>query len=110
LGVWKSRFLTSAGGATGTRTVGSGSGAYDLHQFGAEILLSKGFAVLTPYIGAGFTSSRGRIGRGLAERTDTTTRAVAYAGLRLNLLLPKIVVEVEKGEAVQGAVRIGFGL
>ena len=93
---------------TGTRTIGSD--AYDLHQFGAEILLSKGFAVLTPYIGAGLTSSRGRIGRGLAERTDTTTRAVAYAGLRLNLLLPKIVVEVEKGEAVQGAVRIGFGL
>ncbi|HEV7519070.1 MAG TPA: hypothetical protein VGR07_22500 [Thermoanaerobaculia bacterium] len=94
--------------ATGTRTVGSG--AYDLHQFGAELLLSKGFAVLTPYIGAGLTYSQGRLGRGLAERTDNTTRAVAYAGLRLNLLLPKIIVEVEKGEVVQGAVRIGFGL
>ncbi|MEA2694186.1 MAG: hypothetical protein QOJ16_3573 [Acidobacteriota bacterium] len=94
--------------ATGTRTVGSG--AYDLHQFGAELLLSKGFALLTPYIGAGFTSSRGRLGHGTAERTDNATRAIAYAGLRLNLLLPKIVVEVEKGEIVQGAVRIGFGL
>ena len=94
--------------ATGTRTLGSGD--YSLDQFGAEILLSKGFAVLTPYIGAGLTSSRGRLGRGSAERTDTATRAVAYAGLRLNLLLPKIVVEVEKGEVVQGAVRIGFGL
>jgi hypothetical protein len=94
--------------ATGTRTVGSGP--YDLHQFGAELLLSKGFAVLTPYIGAGFVYSRGRLGHGAAELDDSATRPVAYAGLRLNLLLPKIVFEVEKGEAVQGAVRIGFGL
>jgi len=93
---------------TGTRTVSSGD--YDLHQFGAELLLSKGFAILTPYIGAGFTYSRGRLGRGAAELTDNATRAVAYAGVRINLLLPKIVVEVEKGEVVQGAVRVGFGL
>jgi hypothetical protein len=93
---------------TGTQSVGSGP--YDLHQYGAELLLSKGFAVLTPYIGAGLTYSRGRLGHGPLELTDNATRAVAYAGLRLNLLLPKIVVEVEKGEVVQGAVRIGFGL
>jgi hypothetical protein len=96
---------------TGTRTVGSG--AYGLDQYGAEILLSKGFTVLTPYVGAGLTHSRGRLGNlghGTADLTDNATRAVAYAGLRLNLLVPKIVVEVEKGEAVQGAVRIGFGL
>jgi hypothetical protein len=93
---------------TGTRTVSSG--AYDLRQYGAELLLSKGFTVLTPYVGVGLTYSRGRLGHGVLELTDNATRAVAYAGLRLNLLLPKIVVEVEKGEVVQGAVRIGFGL
>jgi len=93
---------------TGTRTVGSGP--YDLHQFGAELLLSKGFTVLTPYVGAGLTYSRGRLDRSTTDLTDNATRAVAYAGLRLNLLVPKIVVEIEKGEAVQGAVRIGFGL
>ena len=92
---------------TGTRTVG---GVYGLDQYGAELLLSKGFTVLTPYVGAGLTHSRGRLGHGTAELTDNSTRAVAYAGLRLNLLLPKIVFEVEKGEAVQGAVRVGFGL
>jgi len=93
---------------TGTRTVSSG--AYDLHQFGAELLLSKGFAILTPYVGAGLTYSRGQLGHGATLLTDNATRAVAYAGVRLNLLLPKIVVEVEKGEVVQGAVRVGFGL
>jgi hypothetical protein len=93
---------------TGTRTVSSGP--YDLHQFGAELLLSKGFAIFTPYIGGGFTYSRGRLGRGAAELSDNATRAIAYAGVRINLLLPKIVVEVEKGEVLQGAVRVGFGL
>lgn len=93
---------------TGTRTVGSG--AYGLDQYGAELLLSKGFTVLTPYVGAGLTYSRGRLDHGTAELTESSTRAVAYAGLRLNLLLPKIVFEVEKGETVQGAVRVGFGL
>jgi hypothetical protein len=93
---------------TGTRTVSSG--AYDLSQYGAEVLLSKGFTILTPYIGAGLTYSRGSLGHGDLALNDHATRAVAYAGLRLNLLLPKIVVEIEKGEVVQGAVRIGFGL
>jgi opacity protein-like surface antigen len=93
---------------TGTRTVNTPT--YDLNQLGAELLLSKGFALLTPYIGAGLTYSRGKLGRGPIELTDDATRAVAYAGLRLNLFVPKIVVEVEKGEVVQGAVRVGFGL
>jgi len=34
---------------------------------------------------------------------------VAFAGITLNLLLSKINFEVEKGEAVQAAVRVGFG-
>ncbi len=93
---------------TGTRTVSSG--AYDLRQYGAELLLSKGFTIFTPYIGAGLTYSRGTLGHGDLALNDNATRAVAYAGLRLNLLLPKIVVEIEKGEVVQGAVRVGFGL
>ena len=44
-------------------------------SFGAEFLLSKGFAVLTPYIGAGLTYSRGRLGHGPAQLTDNATRA-----------------------------------
>jgi hypothetical protein len=94
--------------ATGTRTQGSGD--FSLDQYGAELLLSKGFAIFTPYIGAGFTYSRGRLGHGSLELADNSTRAIAYAGLRINLLLPKITVEVEKGEVVQGAVRVGFGI
>jgi hypothetical protein len=93
---------------TGTRTVDAT--AYELNQYGADVLLSKGFTVLTPYIGAGFIRSKGRLGRGLLPSfEDTETQGVAFAGITLNLLLPKINFEVEKGEAVQAAVRVGFG-
>lgn len=93
---------------TGTRTLDSG--AYDLDQYGGELLLSKGFTVLTPYVGAGFVYSKGTLDR-LAGPAfeESDTQAILYAGITLNLLLPKITVEVEKGEVLQGAVKVGFG-
>jgi hypothetical protein len=93
---------------TGTRTVNAT--AYELNQYGADVLLSKGFTVLTPYVGAGLIRSKGRLNRGLLPAfDDTETHGVAFAGITLNLLLPKINFEVEKGEALQAAVRVGFG-
>jgi hypothetical protein len=88
---------------TGTQT--QGSSRYDLEQYGAELLLSKGFTVLTPFVGVGAVYSKGRLG----DLEEDGTEAVAYVGATLNLLLPKITVAVEKGEALQGTVRIGFG-
>lgn len=92
---------------TGSRTMDAG--AYDLDQYGAEVLLSKGFAVLTPYIGAGVVHSRGTLHGTLSSRRDEDTRGIAYAGATLNLLIPKITVELEQGEALQGSLRVGFG-
>lgn len=93
---------------TGTRTINDK--AYSLDQYGAELLLSKGFVLATPYIGAGIVYSKGTLDSPLgSSRGDTTTRPVLYAGVTLNLLVPKIHVEVEKGETVQAAVRIGIG-
>jgi hypothetical protein len=94
---------------TGTRTLDTK--AYDLDQYGAELLLSKGFTVVTPYVGAGVIRSKGRLDSTLGNTfEDTHNRGVVFGGVRLNLLLPKIVIEVEKAEVVQGAVRVGFGL
>ena len=94
---------------TGTRTLGSET--YDLDQYGAEILLSKGFAVLTPFVGAGVVRSEGSLDTGLGRTLDESdTQGVLYGGITLNLLLPKITVEVEKADVVQGAVRIAIGL
>lgn len=92
---------------TGTRTVDTDT--YDLDQWGAELLASKGFTVLTPYIGAGVVRSKGTLSGGLDSLSDTETRGILYGGLTLNLLLPKITVELEKADQVQGAVRVGFG-
>ena len=94
---------------TGTRTMGSD--VYDLDQYGAELLLSKGFTVVTPYVGAGVVRSEGSLESSLGRRfEDSETRGVIYGGVTLSMLLPKITVEVEKAEVVQGAVRIAFGL
>ena len=94
---------------TGTRTLDAE--AYELDQYGAEVLLSKGFTVVTPYIGAGIVYSKGTLDRGdlLGDLEEEETDGVLYAGVTLNLLLPKITVELEKGEVLQGALRIGFG-
>jgi opacity protein-like surface antigen len=94
---------------TGTRTMGSD--VYDLDQYGAEILLSKGFTVVTPYVGAGVVRSEGSLDSSLGRTfEDSQTRGVIYGGVTVSLLLPKITVEVEKADVVQGAVRIAFGL
>ena len=94
---------------TGTRT--TGGGAYDLDLYGAELELSKGFAVVTPYVGAGFYYGEGSLDRGaLGDPFETDdTRGFVYAGVTLNLLLPKITVEVEQGEAFQGALNLAIG-
>jgi hypothetical protein len=94
---------------TGSRAVDAK--AYDFDQYGAEVLFSKGFTVLTPYVGAGVFRSKGTLDRTAIGSSfeDTTNRGVLYAGITLNLLLPKITVEVEKADVVQGAVRVGIG-
>jgi hypothetical protein len=93
---------------TGTQTLGGGR--YDLRQLGAEVLVSKGFTVLTPYVGAGMVRSRGRLDRVSGGRLeDTTTRPIVYAGATLNLLIPRLTFEVERGDATQYALRLGIG-
>ncbi len=104
---------TPAFGLRGTYSRASGSDVYSLDQGGLELEISKGFAVLTPYAGAGVVWSKSSFDR-TAPFSGTlsvdSTDAVVYGGVILNLLVPKISFEVEKGDTVQGAVRIAFGL
>jgi hypothetical protein len=95
---------------TGTKTTG-GNSPYDLEQEGAELVLSKGFPLFTPYVGAGIVTSKGTLDRfESGTYRDRDTRPILYGGVRLNLLVPKITVEVEKADVVQAAVRVGFGI
>lgn len=94
--------------ATGTRSIG-GDSEYELTSYGVEVLASKGFTILTPYVGAGLVRSEGRfpLSHGLEVKT---TQEIVYAGLVLNLLVPKIALEVERGKTWQAALRLGFGI
>jgi hypothetical protein len=92
---------------TGTQTESGKS--YDLDQYGAEVLVSKTLAVLTPFAGAGVVYSRGRLDGTSGRLSESDTQPVFYAGLTLNLLLPKITAEVEHADRTQVAVRVGFG-
>jgi len=93
---------------TGTRTVDAN--AYRLDQYGAELLVSKGFPAVTPYVGIGFVSSKGTLDSNLRSLSDTTTHPVIFGGVTISLLVPKIHIEAEWGEAFQAAVRVGIGL
>jgi hypothetical protein len=93
---------------TGTRTIDAK--AYRLDQYGAELLLSKGFPVVTPYVGAGIVRSKGTLDSTLRSLSETDTRPVVFAGVTLSLLVPKIHIEVERGDGFQAAVRVGIGL
>ena len=93
---------------TGTQTLDAGT--YDLEQYGIEVLVSKGFLVATPSAGAGLVRSESTLTRpGGGEIDESSTEPVLFAGVRLKLLLPTLTVEVERGEHVQAAVRVGFG-
>lgn len=98
--------------ALGVRVTG-GRGtndAYELEQYGAEVLLSKGFAVLTPYAGAGYSWSESTFERAAGDVRFDSGRAFLYGGVILNLWVPKISFEVEQAETLQGAVRLAIGL
>lgn len=94
---------------SGTRS--SGGDAYEFSQLGADVTFSKGFANLVPYVGVGLVHSESEIDRGLAgPLTVDSTDEVLFAGVTINLLLPRINVSVEQGEQLQLAVRFGIGL
>jgi hypothetical protein len=92
---------------TGSQT--SGAQDYRLRQLGAEATLSKGFPLLTPYVGAGIVRSQSHFAFA-SEKDVSTTEPILFGGLTLNLLIPHLNVEVQKGRGFQATVKLGFGL
>jgi hypothetical protein len=87
---------------------------YDLKTYGVELFLSKGFGPLTPYIAAGRARSdaEGRITIDDANTivlTDESETNRYTVGLRLSLLLPKIVIEATQAEERSYAAKVSFG-
>jgi hypothetical protein len=92
-----------------TGSQSTGVSYYRLRQLGAEAVVSKGFAVLTPYVGAGLVRSESHFT--FADGKDvSSTDPILFGGVTLNLLLPKINLEVQKGRGFQATLKLGFGL
>jgi hypothetical protein len=109
----KGSAVTPAVALRGSLARSLGGSDYDFEQYAVDISISKGFPLLTPYAGVALVRSESRLEGGLPgglafveESTDT----VFFAGVRINLLLPKIIVAVEQGEEFQGVLRISLGL
>ena len=87
---------------------------YDLSTYGVELFLSKGFGPLTPYaaVGRSRSDAEGRIDlpnattRVLTDEADTNRYTV---GVRISMLIPKIVVEATQGEERSYAAKVSFG-
>ncbi len=106
----------------------SGEDEYDLEQYGATLILSKGFANVTPYVGGGVVRSNGEFkvtsaaldgvppilaplldDEGDLRIDSDETQTVVFAGVRINLLVPRITVALEKTRNWQAAVRLSIG-
>jgi hypothetical protein len=83
--------------------------------YGAEVFLSKGFGPVTPYAAVGRmrTSATGDVpaaARRPAIRFSDTSNLLRYtAGVRLSLLIPKLVVEATQAEVRSYAAKISIG-
>ena len=87
---------------------------YDLKTYGIELFLSKGFGPLTPYIAAGRARSDAEARIPLPDDTtlvltDEGETNRYTVGLRLSLLLPKIVIEATQAEERSYAAKVSFG-
>jgi hypothetical protein len=90
-----------------------GVDSYDLTTYGLEVFLSKGFGPVTPYVAAGRARSdaEGRI-QILTDTivlTDEADSNRITVGVKISLLLPKIVVEATQGEERSYAAKVSFG-
>jgi hypothetical protein len=91
----------------------------DLQTYGAEVFLSKAFGPLTPYgaVGMARTDATGRIpilisgqDSGTYAMNDEFDQERFTLGLRISLLVPKIVVEVTEGDQRTYAAKVSLGI
>jgi len=101
--------VTPAVGLRGTYTKLSGVDQLALNTKGLELLVSKGFALFTPYAGVGRikTSSEPQGIPGLQGESFSQTKT--FAGLNMNLGLMNFALEGDKtGDATSYSLKFGF--
>ncbi|HEX9491698.1 MAG TPA: hypothetical protein VGA33_00410 [Thermoanaerobaculia bacterium] len=88
----------------------SGVDVFKLKTYGLEVFLSKGFGPLMPYAAVGRmrTDSRGTVTPALSL-SDSSNISRYTAGLRLSLVVPKLVIEATQAEQRSYAAKISLG-
>jgi len=88
-----------------------GSDVYDLKTYGAEVFLSKGFGPVTPYIAAGRMKmdASGSVSPAITLNDDSAFNRFTV-GVKLSLLIPKLVFEATQAEERSYAAKVSFGL
>jgi hypothetical protein len=101
----------------GTYAQLQGIDEFQLTTYGGEAVLGKGFGNITPYVAAGIAhvESEGHITVPIPENpdlifTDDFQKERYTAGLRISLLILKIVVEATQAEERTYAAKVSFGL
>lgn len=87
---------TPALAVRGTYTRATGIDDFEYDAWTADVSVSKGFALLTPYVGAGWVSATADPQGVGGLRSHTSEDAKLFAGLRLGLGLLDITPEYER--------------
>lgn len=89
-----------------------GVDSYENNAYGAELFLSKGFGPVTPYgaIGRMRVDSTGTINAAGLTLSDEADMNRITLGVRLSLLIPKIVIEATQAEERSYSAKISIGL
>lgn len=100
--------VTPAVALRASASVVTGIDQIDMNTYGLDVSVSKGFAMFTPYAGAGavFVRSKPDGSTGLARESFTQTKL--YAGLNINLGLLNLAVETDRtGDATSYGLKAG---
>lgn len=93
----------------------TGVDVFKLKTYGVEAFLSKGFGPIMPFaaIGKMRSDARGTVpgSAGVPDITMTDSADITRysAGVRLSLLVPKLVIEATKAQVQSYSAKISFG-
>ena len=85
----------------------------DLEVYGGDLVLSKGFLFLTPYIGAGVLQTEGEYkgntsqSQPLADQSETTQRV--FGGVQIAMALLRITLDAEYAEVPVYTAKVSLG-
>jgi hypothetical protein len=101
--------LTTPGVAlriAGTRLFGAD--AYKLTTVSADVMVSKRFALLTPYVGGGTVRARSSVDNSVLQ-TETFSRGRGFLGANLNLIGANLAFEAERsGSTTTLSAKVGL--